>query len=88
MIKGTTTTGFEFELEDEVLDNYELLEVLCKVDKGEYNLVTEMVEKLLGEEQKERLKNHVRNICGKVSASKVMDEVAEIFQSSKEIKNS
>ncbi|MBQ8559047.1 MAG: hypothetical protein IJ439_03580 [Tyzzerella sp.] len=88
MIKGTTTTGFEFELEDEVLDDYELLEVLCKVDKGEYNLVTEMVEKLLGEEQKERLKNHVRNICGKVSASKVMDEVAEIFQSSKEIKNS
>lgn len=87
MIKGTTTTGFEFELEDEVLDDYELLEVLVEVDKGNYGLVTKMVDILLGESQKEALKNHIRKNTGRVSAKKMMEEISEIFQASNSLKN-
>lgn len=87
MKTGKTSTGFEFTLEEDVLDDYELLEILTAVDKGEYGRITEMVERLLGENQKEQLKAHVRNNSGKVSAAKLLDEVKEIFDASNEIKN-
>ena len=87
MITGKTKSGFEFELDDEVLDDYELLEVLHKLDSGEYGLVTEMVGKLLGEEQKDLLKEHVRGEDGKVSTQRMMVEVAEIFQANNGLKN-
>ena len=87
MKTGKTSTGFEFTLEDNILDDYELLETLSEVDRGEYGKVTEMVEKLLGKEQKEKLKEHVRNSSGRVSAAKLLEEVREIFDASNEIKN-
>lgn len=87
MIKGTTKTGFEFELEDEVLDDYELLEILAEVDQGNYGLITKMVTLLLGEEQKEALKVHIRANSKRVSAKKLLDEVTEIFQASNSLKN-
>lgn len=87
MIKGTTKTGFEFELEDEVLDDYELLEILAEVDQGNYGLITKMVTLLLGEEQKEALKAHIRANSKRVSAKKLLDEVTEIFQASNSLKN-
>lgn len=88
MIKGVTESGFEFELEDDILDDYELLEVLHKIDKGDYGLVPDMVEKLLGVEQKESLKNHIRTDKGKVSSSRMMDEIMQIFKANNKLKNS
>lgn len=87
MITGTTSSGFAFELEDDVLDDYELLEVLHKVDNGEESYVVEMVDMLLGYEQKNRLKEHIKNTNRRVSASKMMDEVAEIFNATQKGKN-
>lgn len=87
MKTGKTSTGFEFKIEDDALDDYELLEVISKVDRGDYGRITEMVEILLGTEQKEKLKEHVRNENGKVSTTKLMDEVKDIFEASNEIKN-
>lgn len=80
MLKGKTSSGFEFELEDEALDDYELLEMMAKIDKGENGLIVDMVEKLLGEEQRDRLKEHVRTEKGRVAASSLLKEVMEIFQ--------
>ena len=88
MIKGVTESGFEFELEDDILDDYELLEVLHKIDKGDYGLVPDMVKKLLGVEQKESLKNHIRTDKGKVSSSRMMDEIMQIFKANNKLKNS
>lgn len=87
MIQGKTSTGFEFKLEDDVLDDYELLEALTAVDAGQYGKVTEMVERLLGTEQKEQLKGHVRSLYGKVAVTKLLEEVEEIFDASNELKN-
>lgn len=87
MRKGKTTTGFEFVLDDNVLDDYELLEILADVDNGNYGKITEMIEVLLGSEQTSKLKEHVRNESGKVSAKQMMDEIREIFEASTEIKN-
>lgn len=87
MHKGVTSSGFEFELEDEVLDDYELLEILHKIDNGDNGLIVDMVDKLLGEDQKNKLKEHLRNKNGRVSASLLLKEVMEIFKSNNEGKN-
>lgn len=87
MVRGKTSSGFEFQLEDEVLDDYELLEVLHKIDDGNNGLITEMVDRLLGEEQRDKLKDHVRTEKGKVSAKRLLEEVMEIFKASDAGKN-
>lgn len=88
MITGTTNSGFAFEIEEETLDDYELLESLSKVDKGEVLSITETVDRLLGEEQKDKLKEHIRNVQGRITIAAMMDEVVQIFNASGEIKNS
>lgn len=88
MIKGTTSTGFNFEVEDERLDDYELLEVLSDIDDGEYSKVTKMVNLLLGKEQKDALKDHLKALEGRTSAHSVIREVMEIFESCNAGKNS
>ena len=87
MIKGKTATGFEFEIEDEVMDDYELLEILTEVDSGDLTLVPKMVDLLLGKEQKNKLKEHVRATKGRVSTKAMMDEVALILSARNELKN-
>lgn len=87
MLTGTTKSGFEFKIDEEILDDYDFLELLCKIDEGETSLTTKMVDSLLGEEQKERLKNHVRMKSGRVSAKRLLEETMEIFSATKEGKN-
>lgn len=87
MLKGKTKTGFEFEITDETLDNYELLEAIGDMDENP-TVITKIVRLLLGKEGTKKLKDHVRMEDGTVPASKMNDEITEIFESQKEIKNS
>ena len=48
MVTGTTQSGFNYEVEDEVLDDYELLELLNKADEGEGGAMLKAAERLLG----------------------------------------
>lgn len=83
-----TKSGFECEIDEEILDDYDFLELLCEIDDGNLNLTAKMVDRLMGTpEQKKRLKDHVREESGRVSARKLLAEVAEILNSSKEGKN-
>lgn len=87
MITGKTSSGFEYELSDDAFDDYELLETLRKVDKGETGYIVDAIDMLFEEKQKDALKAHIRNNSGKVSATKLLGEVMEIFQNTKEGKN-
>lgn len=88
MITGTTTSGFYFELDEEVMDDYELLDMLCEIDAGDVSRVTAMVRMLLGEEQDAALRNHIRTKSGRVPATKMIAEVMEIFNACNQGKNS
>lgn len=88
MIEGKTKSGFAFTLTDETLDDYELLEMIMDIDKGAGEKTTSMVERLLGTDQKNALKDHVRDENGRVSATRLMEEIAEIFGASDAGKNS
>lgn len=87
MIRGKTETGFEFEVEETVLDDYELIESLREVDKGNVMYIVDVVDMLLGAEQKSALKEHLRKENGKITFTDMCNEVVRIFNASKEIKN-
>lgn len=85
---GKTSSGFEYELDEAALDDYELLEDLCELDEGNMAKTSSVLKRLIGVEQKERLKEHLRTETGRVPMSKMMAEIEEIFKNVKEGKNS
>lgn len=87
MLKGTTKTGFHFQIDEKSLDDYELFELISEVGSNSF-LMPKLVKKLLGEEQKNKLLDHLRNEDGRVPIDKITEEIAEIFQSGAKLKNS
>lgn len=83
-----TSSGFEFELDPAIANDMELLEDLAGWDDGNLVCVPRAIERLLGKQQKDALYNHLRGENGRVPTDKVMAEVIEIFNSTKETKNS
>lgn len=82
--KGKTSTGFVFEITQERLDNYELLEAVAEVDKNPAVLPT-VINLMLGDKAQD-LKDHVRTETGMVPTGKLMQEVEEIFKSRTHLK--
>lgn len=80
MTMGKTESGFEYSLDPEALDDYELLEELCAIDNGDTSRITVAAERLLGNEQMKKLKEHLRNEKGRVPATKMVEEITQIFQ--------
>ena len=87
MIKGKTKTGFEYQIPEEKLDNYELVEALGEMEENPL-VISKIVDMLLGKDQKDRLKEHLRSKTGIVSSEKMGEEIKNIFESVKETKNS
>lgn len=87
-MKGVTKSGFAFELEDEAFNDYEILEQLRAVDKGDLTAIVDVVDTLFSKEQKNALKEHLRDENGRVGMKEMIQEVAEILQTSQEGKNS
>lgn len=85
LIKGKTSTGFEFEVSKKRLNNYELVESLGKLET-EPLLLPKIVVMILGKEQTELLKEHVRDSDGIVDTDIMSKEIEEILKS-KELKN-
>lgn len=88
MTTGTTKSGFAFTLDEGVLDDYELLETLAALDEGNAGEVVNMATLLLGQEQKNALKEHLRGENGRVPASRMVAETLEILQAAGKGKNS
>lgn len=87
MITGKTSSGFEYELDEGTLDDYELLNAIQKFDQGDPLAVVDMIDRLLGEEQRDALKEHVREENGRVPMTKMLKEAMEIFENQNKTKN-
>lgn len=88
MITGVTESGFEYQLDDDMMDDYELLEILCDIDNGNTALVTKAARLILGDAQLEALKSHLRGSGKRVPASKMIAEVTQIINGNSTGKNS
>jgi len=86
-MKKATSTGFEYKLDDEVLDDWELLKLIKRIDNGESDLIVDLVPKLLGDEQAIELENHLIRLEEKVKISSMAREIGEIMKGSKDLKN-
>lgn len=85
MIKGKTKSGFEFEINEEQLNDYRFLKEVARVEDNPLRFPF-LLEKMLSEDQEERLMKHLEDDKGRVDPDKVMEEVKDIFQSTNELK--
>ena len=85
MIRGQTKSGFEFEIDEEVLDNWEILEVIDELEEKP-NLIVRLSKMLLEDEQYKKLKKHC-TVNGKVVMTAMVNEVTEILNKNQETKN-
>ena len=86
-MKGETSKGFKFEIDDKNLDNMELVECIAGVEDDPL-LLPKVCDMLLGKEQKKRLYGHYRTEDGRVPIEAVSSALGEIFNTSDEVKNS
>lgn len=88
MIKGKTSSGFEFTISKDVKNDYELIENLGELEDNPL-ILGKIVTQILGKEQTAKLKNHIRNENGIVPTNKMTQEIIEIFKNAgEETKNS
>lgn len=83
MLKGKTKSGFEFEIDEKLADDMELLEAIAETAQNELALPA-LIKKLLGPEQKDRLYEHLRTKKGNVPIKKTMEEFEEIMNTASE----
>lgn len=85
VITGKTKTGFEYEIDKKILNDYELLEEIDNIGKNPL-IIIKLLKRLLKEEQLEELKEHIRNEEGIVPIDKMEKELEDIFNGINEIK--
>lgn len=78
MIKGKTKTGFAYEIKDEVMDDMELVEALAKT-ATDPSAIIDVMERILGADQKRALYEHARQKDGHVSIAACEVELEEIL---------
>ena len=87
MLRGKTESGFEFEIKDDALNDWKIIKYFRKVEKGEGQYIVDAAERLLGEEQCEKLEAFIEDKHGKLDAEIMSSEIASILNAFKEGKN-
>lgn len=88
MVRGTTGSGFEFEIDETIADDMEFMESLADAMDDSIKF-PKVIESLLGKDQKKRLYDHVRGDGKRVSIEKTVVEFTEIMNLAGEgLKNS
>ena len=84
-MKNKTKSGFEYEIDSEAVDDWELVEVLSESNpnSGEY---IQTVKTVLGADQYKGLKAYLKDKEGKVKITSMLREFEEII-SSVQLKN-
>ena len=78
MLTGKTKSGFKFKIDETVADDMELLEDIAKADKDTSHF-PEVLTKILGEDQKKSLYDHLRDESGRVPIEATINEFTEIM---------
>lgn len=88
MAEIKTSSGFKAKILDDAMDNWELLEAFRAIDQGKTGAIVDVAPLLLGEKQFEALKEHLRDKNGKIRATDMVTEIAEIMQGAESTKKS
>lgn len=85
MITGKTKSGFEFKLEDNVLDDYELIEALGELDENPLK-ISKVIDLLFGN-RKNEVKEFIKRQKGYVSTKEMSNLITEVFSTVSNGKN-
>lgn len=86
-MKAQLSDGFEVEILDEIVDDWEFLEVLASIDEGETGQIVKAAKMLLGNEGVQILKEHLRGKDGRVKSTAMVDALEQILTSANTSKN-
>lgn len=92
-MKGTTSSGFNFDANDRITNDWRFVKALTAIEKGDdvekLYASTQLVNLLLGEKGEAALCEHVAEEDGTVPTDKLMREAGEILSLMRgEVKNS
>ena len=79
--------GFEIQLKEDALNDWEFLEVLADIDEGEGGLIVKAARMLLGRDGVKMLKEHLKDENGRVPADVMANALLELMESVGETKN-
>lgn len=85
-MKGKTSTGFEFDIEDERLDDMELVDIMAEIDEN--RCLCQSFARCSWERAEKRLYDHLRSEDGRVPIEATTNAIQEIFNSPGDLKNS
>lgn len=92
MIQGKTKTGFKFEIDERILDDWRLLSSIALSESNDpsdqIRGAHELVSLVLGAKEKDLLDFIAKKNDGFVPANKVTEVITEILTEVKELKNS
>lgn len=89
MIKGRTVSGFDFEIDENVVDDMRFIDALAEMDNGSLIAVSKVASLMFDNEQKQRLYNHLaeQSEDGRVHTEPFIKEIIEIFNYNQKTKN-
>lgn len=80
MVKIETKTGYKCKVNEKVLEDIRFLEDFSKMEKGEITAIFDLMDRILGDEQKEKLYKHCEDKDGLVPAETLGEELADVFE--------
>nr|DAN44090.1 MAG TPA: hypothetical protein [Caudoviricetes sp.] len=85
-LTGVSKSGFAYSILEKNVRNYELVEALGELETNPLAL-PRVMNLLLGKEQAQKLKDHLRDEDGVVDTEQITSELKNIFESQKRLKN-
>ncbi len=87
-MKARLNDGYEVEIAESSLNDWNFVKTLRKIDKGDTGLIVDVAEILLGgEEEVDKLAEHLA-VDGFTPADKMVEALSELMTSVNELKNS
>lgn len=81
MKKGKTKSGFEFEVDENVLNDMRLVDAVAEIADGSNPLaISFVIKKILGD-SRDALYKHVSEEDGRVPVERINDEITDIINS-------
>ena len=77
-MKGVTSSGFEYDIDDTRFNSMEFVDALEEIDTNPV-AVSKLLNIMFDKTQKKALYDHLRDENGAVPIDKTMTEIAEIF---------
>lgn len=80
--KVKTRSGFECEVDENVLNDMEIIDLALEADEDEQNqliIYGKLIRKILPDDTKKRLYDHIRDESGRVPPDALLSELTDMF---------